>query len=72
MEAEADEETLNKYRVVKINPHEIVNIQNMLVTYVNKDDPEDIYTKRILRGKKIKRNRGTYSQRYQSHEELSL
>ena len=44
----------------------------MLVTYVNKDDPEDIHTKRILRSKKVKRNRGTYSQRYQGAEEFSL
>ena len=44
----------------------------MLVTYVNKDDPEDIYTKRILRGKKLKKNRGSYSQRYQGAEEFSL
>ena len=70
-EAEADEETLNKYRMVKVNPYEIVNVQTYSVTYASKDDPEDLHTRRIQRGKKLKKYRGTYSQRYVSKEEFS-
>ena len=69
---EADEETLNKFRIVHISPWEVVNVQTNSVTYVSQDDPEDIHTRRITRGKKLKRHRDTYSSRFTSIDEFSL